>query len=257
MLWLDRLLSSRDLVIALVQRDLMVRYRRSSIGFLSTMLQPLLTMMVLQVAFSSLFRFNVANYPVYVLSGVLFWNFLQQSVVTSMTSLRTNARLLKKVPVPKEVFPIASVLSGVVNLLLAMGPLLVILIVTGHPLRLALLFLPVSIVIATTFVLGAGLLLAPLAAFFHDVIEMVGVALMMLMFLTPVIFPLAIVPERHAWIVRINPICPILEVFRAPIFDGKLPSAATLLLAGGIALVMLGIGWAFFRRSSDRIAFYL
>ena len=257
MAWFERLVSSRDLVLALVQRDLMVRYRRSAIGFLSTMLQPLLTMLVLQVAFSSLFRFDVTNYPVYVLSGILFWNFMQQSVVTAMTSLRTNAMLLKKVPVAKEAFPVASVLSGVVNLVLALGPLLVILIATGHPLRPSLLFLPVSMLVATTFVLGAGLLLSPLAAFFHDVIELAGVLMMMLMFLTPVIYPIGIVPERYAWIVRLNPIRPILDVFRMPIFEGRLPPPLTLAFAVVVAVTMLGLGLAFFRRSSDRIAFYL
>jgi ABC-type polysaccharide/polyol phosphate export permease len=133
----------------------------------------------------------------------------------------------------------------------------VILLATGHPLRPSLLFLPVSVLLAATFVLGAGLLLSPLAAFFHDVIELVGVLMMMLMFLTPVIYPIAIVPERYAWIVRLNPIRPILEVFRMPIFEGRLPPPATLVFAATVALAMLAIGLAFFRRSSDRIAFYL
>src|SRR4029078_12929621 len=145
----------RDLVLALVSRELKVRYRRSSIGFLWTMLQPLLMMLVLVVVFSALFRFELHNYPVYALSGILFWNFFSQSIVASMNSLRGNAQLLQKLPVPKAVFPIATVISGVVNLLFALVPLFVLLLVTGHPLTPSLLFLPVSILIAALFTLGA------------------------------------------------------------------------------------------------------
>jgi ABC-type polysaccharide/polyol phosphate export permease len=249
----------RDLIRALVARDLKVRYRRSAIGFLWTMLQPLLMMLVLQVVFSSIFRFELpyGNYVVYVLSGLLFWNFFSQSIVASMNSLSGNAALLKKLPVPKAVFPLATVLSGVINLGLAMVPLLVILLVTGHPLRLALLFLPVSILIVAIFTLGAGLLLSPLAVFFSDVVELVGVLLAALMYLTPVIYPMSILPPRFMRVVRFNPLRSILEVFRDPIYQGEIPPASHLLVAAGIAVAMLAVGLVVFRRSSDRIPFYV
>src|SRR3954470_10908528 len=119
----------RDLVFALVARELKVRYRRSAIGFTWTMLQPLLMMLVLQVVFNSLFRFKLpegTNCPVYALSGILFWNFFSQSIVASMNSLRGNSPILRKLPVPKAVFPLATVISGVINLVLALVPLLLI-----------------------------------------------------------------------------------------------------------------------------------
>lgn len=252
-----RLIDYRDLVWNLVLRDLKVRYRRSTLGFLWTMLQPLLTMSVLQVVFSTAFRFPLANYSVYVLSGILFWNFFSQSVVASMNSLRGNARLIQKLPVPKAVFPIATVLSGLVNLALALVPLLGLLVVTGHPLTPSLLFLPVSIVIVATFTLGAGLLLSPLAVFFTDVVELIGVALMLMMYLTPVFYPRSIVPERYDWLVRYNPLRSILEVFRDPIYLHKVPPLTHLTVAVAIAVVTLAVGAYFFRRSSDRIPFYV
>src|SRR5918993_281438 len=137
----------RDLVRALVARELKVRYRRSAIGFLWTMLQPLLTMLVLQLVFSQIFavRLTYGNYPIFALAGILFWNFFSQSIVASMNSLRGNAQLLQKLPVPKAVFPLATVISGVVNLVFALVPLVAILLITGHPVRPALLFLPISI----------------------------------------------------------------------------------------------------------------
>ena len=255
------LLRYRDLVGALVSRDLKVRYRRSAIGFLWTMLQPLLMMLVLQTVFSTIFLAESAevpqNYEVYVLAGILFWNFFSQSIVASMNSLRGNAQLLQKLPVPKVVFPLATVLSGLVNLVFALLPLLVLLVVTGHPLKPALLFLPVSILIVALFTLGAGQLLTPLAVFFSDVVELIGVLLTLMFYMTPVIYPKDIVPENLRWMVRFNPVRSILEVFRDPIYQGEIPPLSHLTVSIVIALLALGIGAWVFRRSSDRIPFYI
>lgn len=247
----------RDLVLALVARELKVRYRRSALGFTWTMLQPLLMMLVLQVVFSSLFRFQLANYPVYAMAGILFWNFFSQSVVSSMNSLRGNAMLLKKVPVPMAVFPLATVASGVINLIFALVPLLLILLITGHPLTPSLLFLPVAILLAALFTLGAGLLLSPLSIFFNDIVEMITVILSVLMYLTPIFYPKEIVPAKMRWIVRFNPLRSILEVFRDPIYYGKVPPLSHITVSCLIVLVALAVGaWAF-RKSSDRIPFYI
>jgi ABC-type polysaccharide/polyol phosphate export permease len=234
-----------------------VRYRRSLIGFAWTMLQPLLMMLVFQVAFSTVFRFDIDNYPVYVLSGLLFWNFFAQSIVASMNSLRVNARLIQKLPVPKAVFPLSVVISGIINLCLALVPLFGLLLATGHRFDSSLAFLPVSILIAGVFTIGAGLLLAPLAVFFFDVVELVGVALQLLMFLTPVVYPLAILPDKYHWIVRFNPVRSILEVFRDPIYHSKVPPLSHLSVAIGLALIVFTVGVIAFRRSSHRINLYL
>ncbi len=247
----------RELAWELVRRELRVRYRRSFLGFSWTMLQPLATMAVLHVAFSSIFRFNVANYPVYVLAGLLFWNFFAQSIIHSMNSLRSNAQLIQRLPVPKAVFPVAAILSGLINLAFAIVPLLAILMATGHPLRPALAFLPVSIAIAALFTVGAGLLLSPLAVLFNDVVELVQVFLQLLMFLTPVIYPMSILPERWLWLVRFNPIRSILEVFRDPIFHGKVPPLSHLAVAAGLALLVFALGVVSFRLTSRRINLYL
>jgi ABC-2 type transport system permease protein len=251
------LLSYRDLIWALVLRDLKVRYRRSAIGFVWTMLQPLLMMLVFQLVFSQMFRFEIPNYAVYALAGILFWNFFSQSILASMNSLRGNANLLRKVPVPHAVFPVATVISGLVNMAFAMVPLFGLLIVTRQPLTPALLFLPVAILLAALFTLGAGLLLSPLAVFFHDVTELIAVALTLLTYLTPIFYPLSILPPNMLWIVRFNPIRSILEVFRDPIYYGKIPPWSHLAVAVGVTLIMLAIGAAAFRKSSDRIPYYV
>ncbi len=254
---MKKLYQHSDLIWYLVMRDLRVRYRRSTLGLFWTMLQPLMMMLVMYVVFSHVFRFDVYRYPVYVLAGILFWNFFQQSVVASMNSLRANAGILQKLPVPKAVFPVATVLSGVVNLCLALVPLLAILLATGQRLEPALLFLPVAIILAAMFTLGAGLLLSPLAVFFSDVVELVGVLLMLLMYLTPIFYPMSIVPERFRWLVRFNPVRSVLEVFRDPIYYGKIPPLPHVTVTLVIALLALLIGAYAFRKSSDRIPFYV
>jgi ABC-type polysaccharide/polyol phosphate export permease len=254
---MTRLIDYRDLVLYLVARELKVRYRRSSIGFAWTMLQPLLTMLVLHLVFSAIFRFDIHNYPVYALSGILFWNFFSQSILASMNSLKANAGLLTKLPLPKAVFPVATVLAGVVNLLFALVPLFLMLLVTGHPLRPSLLFLPVAILLAALLTLGAGLLLSPMAAFFSDIVELVGVGLTLMMYLTPVFYPMAIIPEGIRWIVRFNPLRSVLEIFRDPIYHGKIPPLSHLSVGLLVVTVAMLIGVVAFRRSSDRIAFYI
>ena len=282
---MNQLYRYRDLIVTLVQRDLKVRYRRSAIGFLWTMLQPLLMMLVLNMVFSTLFKFGdpeappdpppgieqpapeaidvtgrrgVRNYPVYALAGLLFWNFFQQTIVTSMNSLKSNAAILQKLPVPLAVFPIATVISGLVNLLFACLPLFAILLATGHRFTTALFFLPISILIVAVFTLGAGLLLSPLAVFFSDVIELVGVVMTLMFYMTPIIYPIGIIAgTKFYWAVHYNPVRSILEVFRDPIYFGKIPPLSHLSLAATIAVVMLAIGIISFRRSSDRIPFYI
>jgi ABC-2 type transport system permease protein len=234
-----------------------VRYRRSAIGFLWTMLHPLAMMLVMSFVFSSLFRFEVPNFAVYALSGIVFWNFFSQAVVASMNSLRGNAGLLTKLPVPKAVFPLATVLAGLVNLVCALVPLIALMVATGHPVSPSLAVLPAAILVAGCFTLGAGLLLSPLATFFTDTVELVSILLMLLFYLTPVFYPESIVPGHLRWVLDANPVRWILNVFRLPIYAGVWPDLGTLGLAALLGLGLLAAGAAAFRATSHRIALYL
>jgi len=254
---LRELVSYRDLIHELVVRALKVRYRRSAIGFLWTMLHPLIMMLALTAVFSQIFRFQVEHYAVYALAGISFWQFFSQTVTSCLHSLRGNAGLLTKLPVPKAVFPIATVLSGLLNLVFALVPLLAIAVATGPPLSGALAFLPVSILIAGVFTLGAGLLLAPLAVIFSDTVEVVSILLTLLMYVTPVFYPRAIVPEHFRWIVRLNPLAAVLEVFRAPLVDRALPATTDLAIATASAVILLALGSWVFTITSRRLVLYL
>jgi ABC-2 type transport system permease protein len=251
------LVAHRDLIRELVVRALKVRYRRSAIGFLWTMLHPLIMMLVLSLVFSQVFRADVPNYALYALTGIVFWQFFSQTVTSCLHSLKGNARLLTKLPVPKAVFPVATVLSGLLNLAFALVPLFGIAVVTGHAPTAAIVFLPVGVGLVGLMALGAGLLLAPLSVIFSDTVEVVGILLTLLMYLTPVFYPRAIVPEHLRWAVRVNPLAAALEVFRAPIVDHTLPATADLLIASACAVVLLAAGSWFFAVSSRRLALYL
>ena len=170
---------------------------------------------------------------------------------------RPGERLLTKLPIPKAVFPISTVLSGLLNLVLALVPLLGIAIATGHPPTAAIAFLPVGIILVALITLGIGLLLAPLSVIFSDTIEVITIVLSLLLYMTPVFYPRAIVPEQLRWAVRLNPLAAALEVFRAPLVDHALPASIDLAIAVVAALVFMAVGSWFFAASSRRLALYL
>ena len=251
------LVQYRPLLKNLVERDLKVRYKRSVLGFFWTLLNPLLMMVVFSIVFSAFFRFSMEGFVIYFLSAYLLWTFFSQSTVASMTSILRSGSLIKKIYVPKAVFVVATIISGLVNLGLAMVPLLVILLVTDSQVGWALLFLPVPVALTALFTLGVSLLLSAVAVFFYDVIEIYQVLLTAWMYLTPIFYPLDIVPERYRVFIRLNPMFYLVETFRAPIHNGSLPSMQHVAYGGLAALVSLLLGWWFFSRSADRFAYYV
>lgn len=245
------------LLQSLVMRDLTVRYKRSVIGFLWTMLHPLLLTLIFVLIFSAFFRFAIEHYAVYFLSAFLGWNFFSQSTSSAMSSIAWNGMLMKQVRAPRSIFPLSTTISGLVNLLLSMIPLLIIMRIQGIPIRPSILFLPVSFLLLAMFSLGVSLALYSLAVFFVDVREMYIVLLSALMYLTPIIYPLEIVPEKFLWIVKINPLRYLLETLRAPIYYGIIPPIRTLGISAGVAVLALIVGWLAFRRLSPRFYAHL
>lgn len=238
------------LLYNLVYRDLTVRYKRSVIGFFWTMLNPLLLMMIFVIIFSHLFRFELPHYETYFLSEYLPWTFFAQTTVTSMQSMGWNGALMKRVRVPKSIFAVASALSGLVNLFLSYVPMLLIMLVLRVPIRPAILFLPVSFVILTVFTLGVSLALSAVSVYFVDVREMYAVMLTAVMYMSPIIYPIAIVPERFRHVIALNPLVYVLQIVRDPVYNGTVPSLQDLGIATGAAVVAFLIGWAVFRRLS-------
>lgn len=247
--WRD-ILRSSHLLYNLVHRDLTVRYKRSILGALWTMLHPLLVVVILVIVFSELFRFAIPHYETYLLSALLPWTFFAQTTAVSMNATAWNGPLMKRVRVPKSIFTLSTTISGVVNLALSYIPLLLIMLIRGVPIRSGILFLPVSMVIFAVFTFGMSLALSTLAVYFVDVREMFTVAITALMYLTPIIYPLAIVPDRFLPIVRLNPLMYLIDLMRIPVHEGRIPSLELIGFATAGALSALLFGWTTFRRLS-------
>jgi len=246
-----------SLLYELVHRDLTVRYKRSVLGFLWTMLHPLLLMLIFMVVFSSLFRSRAPHYETYFLSAYVAWNFFAQTTVNSMAGVAWNGPLMKRVRVPPSMFTLAATVSGLVNLALSLVALFAVMGVMGAPLRPALLFLPVSILLVGLFTFGVSLALTAVSISFGDVREMVQAGLPALMYLTPIIYPISVVPDRFRWLIRLNPLVYIVEIVRDPIYFGIVPSSTTLLVATVVTLGSLAVGGIVFRHMAPRFHAYL
>ena len=244
----------RDLVVQLVRRDLVTRYKRSVLGVLWSLLNPLGTMVIVVVVFSHAFSVG-RTYPAYVLAGLLAWNFFAQGTLQAGRQLTAGGHLIRRIYLPRTVFAVAATSTGLLNLLFALVPLFGIMLVTGVPLRLTILFLPVSLAILTTFVLGVGLALSTLAVDFNDVNELYGIFLPTLLYLTPIIYPKEILPaSARAWLVDANPLNHLVALFRVPLCEGRLPDLSSCLVALGAATVAFLVGWFLFTARADALA---
>lgn len=251
----QELLRYKDLLQMLVSNSIKTRYKRSTLGVIWTLLNPLLTTAVLTIAFSHIMRFDVENYPLYLMAGLIFWNFFAQTTTVAMQQMVWGSNLIKRVYVPRTIFSVAVVGNGLTNLLLAMIPLGILMIIFRQPFTGALLTLPVALVFAGMFVLGFSLLISTLAVFFTDVVEIYGVALQALFYLTPIIYPSDSLPQNFQFILKLNPLYTLIELFRKPIFLGQAASGGEFLIGAGLAVVMLGIGWFAFTSRADEFAY--
>jgi len=254
---LREVVAYRSLLRDLVARDLKVRYKRSALGVLWTMLNPLLLMVVFTVVFAHIMRVTVEHFTVYFLSAFVLWNFFAQATSWSTGCLVGYGPLIKKIYVPKSIFVLATVLAGAVNLVISLVPLAIIMLAVGHSFRPAIAFLPVPILLAVVFSLGLSLVLAPLCVMFADIVPIYQVILTAWMYVTPIIYPLNPLPDQYRRLILLNPMTHLVEAFRTPIYQGAIPSSHVMIASTVAALGMLGIGWGVFAYYTDRVAYYL
>jgi ABC-2 type transport system permease protein len=244
--WLEEakaLWTYRHLVRELVARDIKVRYKRSVLGVAWTMLSPLLSMLALTFVFSLVLRMDIKNYPVYFLTGSIFWTFFAQSTGGAASLTLEALSMTKLIYVPRSVFVISAIGGGLVNLVLSLVPLAAIILVSGFPIHASWLFLPVSIVLGALFATGVGLFVFTLACRFVDIKETYLVLVGAWFFVTPIVYTAKYVPERYRFVIRLNPMTYLVEIFRAPLYDGWLPGPNTLVFAVGVSLASLVVGW--------------
>jgi len=252
---LRNLYEYRFLILQLIQRDILTRYKRSFLGIAWTMLNPLGTMLVLSIVFSQLFAIRTVAYPFYLLSGLMAWNFFAQSTTAAMQIIVWGSGLLHKIYVPSSIFTLSAICTAMVNLVLAIIPLLLVSVILKFPLSWTILFLPVPMLLLAFFAFGIGLLLSTLAVYFPDVSEMYQIVLMAWMYMTPVIYPANIIPVNIQPLIRMNPMYYLLNLYRLPLYDGRLPVWGEIWPAAIWAVGMMIFGWLVFTSKSDEFAY--
>jgi len=244
----------RDLIVLWTERNLKLRYKRSALGVLWTLLEPLMLMAILTMVFSQLFRFQLEHYPIYLLCGLLLFDFVSRSTLQIVEEVVESQGLASRIYVPRTVFAIATALSYLVSWLIALVPLLLIMAVLGHRLSWTLITVPLGMLLTALLALGVGLLVATLGASFHDVKLTYQVLLTAWFYATPIMYPLEIVPEKYHVFLQVNPLLHLCSIVRDPAFLGQPASLATWFLgaASSVSAVLLG-WWAFTsrRRSLD------
>jgi lipopolysaccharide transport system permease protein len=254
----------RELVGNLVARELKARYKGSVLGFVWSLLNPLGMMLVFTFVFSVMMpNAQLPNYPIFFLCGYLPWQFFNNGVMAGMGSIVGNSNLVKKVYFPREVLPISAVLAALVNFLLAMVVLFAALLVTKTRLSPYLWQLPLVVGIQTCFVLAMALVLSSLNVFYRDTMMIMEVVLQAWFFLTPVLYPIEILPRSyqvlgisldiHRLMYVLNPMASLIAAYRDLLYWGYRTNLDFLLRTGVTVLIALLIGYVFFLHYRQRL----
>lgn len=248
------------LMSQMIGRDFKVKYKRSVLGIVWSLLYPVLMMAVMAVVFSQVFRMNIegiSNYLVYLLSGLIIFNYFSEATNSAMTSVVSNFQLMNKVYMPKYIFPLSKCLFSGINFLLSLIPLLLVVIITGAPITWLYVFLPYVFVCIFLFALGVGLFLATVSVFLRDVFYIYGIVVLIWQYFTPLFYDINMFDNQTiVAILRLNPLYHYLSFARTILIDGQMPSGLTFLTCGVSALVTVIIGGIIFKAKQDKFIYY-
>jgi ABC-2 type transport system permease protein len=243
----------RDLLAQWTVRNVTLRYKRSVLGVVWTLLEPLTMMIILSVVFSTVFRFPQKNYAIYVLGGLVFFDFFSRCTLQMAEEVATSQSLFHRIYLPRSVFAVATMLSYLTHWFIALLPLTAIMLILGQPLTRAMLAVPLGMIFGALFALGCGLIVATVGSFFPDVKLVYQVLITAWFYATPIIYPLEIVPERLQPVFEFNPLYHLLRLVRDPFYGGGLPSAEGWLIVGCLAVATAVAGWWIFCHWKDAI----
>lgn len=242
---------------SLVSKDFKLKYRRSILGVLWSVLNPLLMMIVLSAVFSFMFRFQIENYPLYLILGQVLFSLMTDATTSAMTSIIDASPLLKKVRVEKMVFPLEKVVFGLVNFAISLIAVLAVMVFFQVIPTWRVLLIPVMIIFVSLFCVGLGLLLSSLAVFFRDVIHLWGVVTTAWMYATPIFYPLELLPDTLQNLMVWNPMYQYITYFRDIMMNGVTPSFETHLICFGMAAVTFLVGLIVFRKTEHKFILYV
>lgn len=260
-LWAERIktfLKYKDLMIQLVSRDIKLKYRRSFLGYLWSVLNPLFIMIVMTIVFSTMFNRNIENFPVYLFCGQIMFNFMNTSTNQAIYSITGNASLLKKTYVPKYVFTVSKITSGLVDFFFSLGALGIVMIATKAKFTGCILLIPFVAIQLYMFCIGLGMFLAQANVFFRDIQYIYNAVITAWMYLTPIFYPIEALPENIKWCVKhLNPMYFYVGQFRDLVYYGNLPGPKIVFAGCVTSILMLLIGIKSFVKSQDKFILYI
>ncbi len=248
----------RFLMQQLVTKDIKLKYRRSILGYLWSILNPLMIMVIMVIVFSNMFRSDIENFPVYLIIGQTLFNFMSESTNQAIGSITGNASLLKKTYVPKYVFTVSKVTSSFVNTLFALGALVLVFIVCKVTPNIYYLLIPFILLQEYLFCLGLGMLLAQGSVFFRDIQYIYNAVTTAWMYLTPLFYPITLLPNglREA-VMMFNPMYFYITEFRQIVLECRMPEPYLLVAGTCAAVLMLLIGTGAFLKTQDKFILYI
>ncbi len=248
----------QDLLKQLVMKDLKLKYRRSFLGYMWSVLNPLLIMLVMVTVFSTMFKRNIEKFPVYLFCGQILFNYMNQSTHQALSSINGSSALLKKIYVPKYIFTFAKITSGIIDLIFSMGALIIVMIATRAKFSWHFLLFPFVLIQLYIFCLGLGLFLAQANVFFRDIQYIYNAITTAWLYLTPIFYPIESLPPNILWIVKhMNPMYFYIGQFRDIVYHNRFPGYLIILSGCGAAVLMLLIGTWSFMKNQDRFILYI
>jgi len=245
----------RELLVQMVRRDLLIRYKQSVMGFGWAIFMPLVNTVIFSVVFMRVAPLDVGMpYPLFAFSGLLSWNLFASALRFSTVSLTSNPNLVTKVYFPREIFPFAAVIVAVVDSAVGAILLAAFMIYYGVAITPAILFLPVVVLVQIAFTAGVALLLAMGNLFYRDVKYLFEVAITAWMFGTSVLYPLTGVGGWAGVLLKLNPMTPIVDAYRSVLLQGQLPATEPFLVVTVVSLTVLVAGWVSFHRAEFQFA---
>ena len=241
----------------LIVRDLKVKYRRSVLGFLWSILNPLLMMLVITAVFQNIFRMNIDNFPIYYLTGSLIFNFMSEATSLAMTSVLSSSTLIKKVYIPKYIFPLEKCLFAFVNMLFSSVAVIIMFFVLHYKLTWTALLFFIPMIFTLIFSIGLGLILSAADVFFRDIGHLYSVWITAWMYLTPVIYPMETLTDGMKNIMKFNPMFYYVDYFRQVVMYNNIPDFNFNLICIGFSLAFLFLGLLIFKLKQDKFILYI
>lgn len=254
---IKELYSRRAVLWILVWQQLVLRYRRTLLGYLWSLINPLLMMSIMSLVFATLFKADLKTFTIFLFTGMIPWNFFSSVVTQSSSAFINNEGLIKKIYLPKIIFPLSTCLSLFIDSTLSFFSLFIIILLIGGSISWAVFFVPIAYLLLLSFTFGISLIIAVATVFFRDLQHIIIIAMQGLFFLTPIFYKHDTLSSKVNFLVNLNPLTTYIELFRDPLYLASLPPLTVILKAVALSIVAMILGLFFFLRQEKKLVFRL